>query len=791
MILKLTEQTSKVLQGTQENIPTLEPESGDTFETMEITDMKDVSLTTENPFQFTSQSDFTISPTTSLNFSSGHRFSNTAEKFTTETPFSITLTLTAESTTLTSKTTSNTPDTIYSATIYNNNSSASTSSNIKLTISSQTITTERILSTTNSQTTKTSTNSITTTLSTTKAPLFCVKDGTLFSNQGHLVDADSYGQWVEACELLYLWGNKVVDWQSNHDRCCSIGMMPIMIENDKKRECLTSLANSSEWKFGINYWSYGRKFRESANYLWCQQNSIIENNSSLWKFNSTKQSDGCVHLFINKRVSITSENCSKLYIFGCQGQTTQAPPCYKPQCPNISCEKNQSLFTKLNYDGIYQVLLAPSNQGYWYTINSRTYMFSYTDATWFDAMTGCCSIGMKLLSIEYDYEYGNLVQAAKNSSNATGTFWTSGSDLGCDKNFAWCSANVLFRGRQTSWGPGEPNNLRGKEHCVVVQLNKTSGILFDSDCSSKLKYICEARDTRNTNINAEAILHECGMIYNVSDVEASDIFNRKTKLTLILKCFLKCMGENGGFMWNGKLIDAKVLTMIEKYSNNELELQEYMAAHQACGSERGMDDCDTASLIFQCTQDQAPKLFENILTEAKNNPLAEFVPLQTTVHKCVTNYSCVIDPILRDDYVNNRSANGNQIFTACGIKYLHFSEKVNLLTALTICCKYGLKLASIESVTEVECIVNSSLNLSVRSSHTWTSASRLGSGKYGWCSSDTPFNLSPTIIDKYPERSSIDTIFLLAIRFGVDMNSTNTYLAQEDLTSLALILCKP
>ncbi|XP_059473217.1 uncharacterized protein LOC132195315 [Neocloeon triangulifer] len=657
-------------------------------------------------------------------------------------------------------------------------SSTKTSTDVQTTTTTQTLTTTTITTTS-------------TTTTTTKAPLFCAKDAKMFSNQ-HLVDADSYGQWKEACGHLFLWGTKAVTWQENHDLCCSFGMMPIMIENDTKRECLTTLANSSEWRFSFNYWTYGRKFRESTSYWWCQKNTTIESNSTLWAPNSSKESDGCINLYINKSVTIYSKNCSKLYSLGCQGQPTAAPPCYKPQCPQLKCEKNQTLFTAVNQDGIYQILLAPFTHGFWYTINTRTYLFSTIEVTWLDAMIACCSIGMKLLSIEYDYEYGNLLEAAINSTNATGNFWTSGSDSGCDGNFAWCSANVLFRGRQTSWGPGEPNNLDGKEHCVVVQLNKTSGILFDRDCSSKLKYICEARDTRNAKINGEAMLDECGMIYNISKDEADLIFNfRTTKLSTKLKCFLKCMGENGGFMWNGKLVDEKVIALIEKFSSSETELQENMAAHQACSSKRGMDDCDTASLIFQCTQEKAPKLFDNILTAAKNDPLVEFAPLQSITHKCVTKYDCIVDPNLRDDYLLERPVAGRQYFTACGTKYLHTVVGGGYLFSQSLCCKFGLKLVSFESVAEVECIVNSSLNAGARNWHTWMAASRLASGKFGWCTSNSPFNLTPTIIDKYPERSGSSTIFLLSIKLGVDMHPNNTYFAQEELGSGLYLMCKP
>jgi hypothetical protein len=42
---------------------------------------------------------------------------------------------------------------------------------------------------------------------------------------------------------------------------------------------------------------------------------------------------------------------------------------------------------------------------------------------------------------------------------------------------------------------------------------------------------------------------------------------------------------------------------------------------------------------------------------------------------------------------------------ACGVQYLISSATANLTEAYSTCCKYGMKLLSIESREELECIL--------------------------------------------------------------------------------------
>ncbi|XP_065341655.1 uncharacterized protein LOC135940609 [Cloeon dipterum] len=629
----------------------------------------------------------------------------------------------------------------------------------------------------------------------------CKKNESLFYKDGRLIDANDYGYWNEACGILYLWGKSVVDWQTNYNKCCSLGMMPIALENDTKKECLDNLSKPSVWKYNSNYWTAARKTRTNGTFQWCSPNqtnsdSKFDNSSSYWLPGQPNNFNGenCVHLQVNKsigRMYLTDKNCSNFYVFGCQGKPTPSPPCFSPKCPTFGCDKTTSFFSTLP-DGKTQYLTKPINHGFWYTINGRTYVFSSVKQTWLDAAKACCAIGMKILSIEFDYEYTNLIAAAKNSSNAEGIFWTSGSDEGCEGNFGWCAVNKLVRSQEAKWYPGEPNNYNGKENCIYLKLGKTGGTLYDADCSTSQMYICEARDTTKTTSSSEAMVDECGAAFNVSRDEAKQIFNT-TKYSLKIKCFLKCMGENGGFMLNGKLVDESILMMAESMAANAAKMQENMIAVSTCSSKKGMDECDTASLVFQCGQENAPELVANIINTVELNTSSEAVPLRGLVPKCPTEYDCVLDPQMRDDYLNNRAvANNGTIFTACGVKYMIQFDKVSYEAAASLCCKYGLKLASFSSPSELLCLVNKSMStLPVVESHAWLAASRLGVANYAWCSSSSPFNLMPTISDHYPERSSMPDWFLISVRFVVETQPTDIYIAQERTASRLLPFCKP
>jgi Lectin C-type domain len=47
------------------------------------------------------------------------------------------------------------------------------------------------------------------------------------------------------------------------------------------------------------------------------------------------------------------------------------------------------------------------------------------------------------------------------------------------------------------WEPGEPNNGNGSENCLALNVNSSSALLRDVDCGSKLRFICEEKQSNN------------------------------------------------------------------------------------------------------------------------------------------------------------------------------------------------------------------------------------------------------------------------------------------------------
>ncbi|XP_065338015.1 uncharacterized protein LOC135938328 [Cloeon dipterum] len=178
-------------------------------------------------------------------------------------------------------------------------------------------------------------------------------------------------------------------------------------------------------------------------------------------------------------------------------------------------------------------------------------------------------------------------------------------------------------------------------------------MIFDGSCTLTRKYICEARDSTSSSFSSDAITDECSAAYNMSKAEIKDIFNL-TSFSLKAKCFLKCMGENGGFMLNGKLIDEAVISLAEALSKTANIAQSNMIAISNCSTQRGMDECDTAALIFQCGQEKAPELVSNIVKVVELNSSGENVPLKSTVHQCPVDYECTTDPVSRNNYISNK-----------------------------------------------------------------------------------------------------------------------------------------
>ncbi|XP_059476553.1 uncharacterized protein LOC132197337 [Neocloeon triangulifer] len=621
---------------------------------------------------------------------------------------------------------------------------ASSTSTPKTTASSTSTPSTTTLST-STTTTASSTTTITTTTTTQVPEIYPTCQTNVQSNQsffnsdGTLNDPDIYGIWIQSCQQQFLLGKSLVSWNENFIKCGQIGMDPLVFESQSKLDCFAASLNS--FNITKTYWTSAFKMN-SSQVSWCSKNgttgveksillpNIIDEQKCL-QFNATSSQ------FFNKM-------CNDSSYFACQGPTTPAPACSAPVCPNITCAKNQSLFTS---DPKGQYLSKPLLHGTWYAYQGRKFLFSFNGITktFEDAIQACCELGMNLLSLEYDYKYKSLIASAK----ATGTndnFWTSGSDMGCEGTYGYCTAKRLLR-KEAVWMPGQPDNSGKNQNALAAYVNATHVLLSDYDETTELRYICEARDSSNASTGGTAIRSECAMAYNVSQAEIDGLLNLAS-IDLRIKCFMKCLGENSGLFVNGKFVDSQVLDILEKMSSGNLaELKKNMDYKDECEqSTTGMDECDKAAQMIQCTKDKAPDVLNSVISAVDNQTPIEKVQLPPPA-LCPDIPEGVVNETLKAAFDNapwNTTIPGGYVGACCWRRYLFSDFQMYPSEGYKFCNSYGLKLAWLENAGEINCIWSTCTTTHPDAvKWTWVALTRNGSlDNPRWCTSSIPFSVS-------------------------------------------------
>ncbi|CAB3379169.1 Hypothetical predicted protein [Cloeon dipterum] len=500
----------------------------------------------------------------------------------------------------------------------------------------------------------------------------CEKNNSLFDRNSNLIDPQKYGAWREICGELFLLGKSITTWENNAKRCCSIGMRPLAFETDEKFNCFKAQTTKEVWHYNFNYWTSGRRGFANSSFQWCYYNNSesFANMTSMWAkgFPANSPTLDCVHLSVLKNMNgteLTQKSCTNTFVFSCKGKPTTAPPrCIVPSCSSLNCSKNDSL-TTFARGNVYKYIGNPSNYGIWKTVNSRIYMFSSKVKSWSEAITFCCSIGMKLLSLDMSYKYSALSLAlASEQSSLFGKYWTSGTDNGCNDVFGWCVVNKLVRG--PIWGHGEPQT--GK-HCIATDVNGASVTLTAADCSTNLPFICEVRDSLKSTSYGKAIQNECASNFNISEIEIDTILN-STSFDVKIKCFLKCLAENGEMVINGRVVEEQLLKLVEFMSTGDnTQLMSDFKTVDECSKIQGMDECDTVALVFQCGQEKDPILVKNSMKIVELNDSAEQSPLQPAIGQCITNYPCVMTRSGRQIFLTNSAVVDGFVLDICGKRY--------------------------------------------------------------------------------------------------------------------------
>ncbi|XP_043980383.1 ladderlectin-like [Gambusia affinis] len=120
----------------------------------------------------------------------------------------------------------------------------------------------------------------------------------------------------------------------------------------------------------------------------------------------------------------------------------------------------------------------------WY--DGRCFLYVTRKKSWADAEYHCLSLRANLASIHSTNEYNFLRDLIYKASGAHTTSWVGAHDSAEEGTWMWSDGSkFLFH----NWGPGQPNNYRGNENCMDINLGGNDHV-NDDTCSKELPFVC-------------------------------------------------------------------------------------------------------------------------------------------------------------------------------------------------------------------------------------------------------------------------------------------------------------
>uniref|UniRef100_A0A3B3ZHX0 C-type lectin domain-containing protein n=1 Tax=Periophthalmus magnuspinnatus TaxID=409849 RepID=A0A3B3ZHX0_9GOBI len=126
---------------------------------------------------------------------------------------------------------------------------------------------------------------------------------------------------------------------------------------------------------------------------------------------------------------------------------------------------------------------------FWYSYNGHCYKYVATHTNWADAELQCVSQGANLVSIHSVEENNFVKNLIKNFDHKQGETWIGLSDIHKEQYWMWSDGWPL---RFQLWNSGEPNNVAGNEHCVVINWSAEKN-WNDFRCSENAPSVCATR----------------------------------------------------------------------------------------------------------------------------------------------------------------------------------------------------------------------------------------------------------------------------------------------------------
>jgi hypothetical protein len=78
------------------------------------------------------------------------------------------------------------------------------------------------------------------------------------------------------------------------------------------------------------------------------------------------------------------------------------------------------------------------------------------------------------------------------------------------------------------WALGQPDNLGGKQNCLIVSVSNTTYAFKDENCESKFRYICETFDTVSTppSTGGKQVQKECATTFGINESKFNAKFTK-------------------------------------------------------------------------------------------------------------------------------------------------------------------------------------------------------------------------------------------------------------------------
>ncbi|CAB3380486.1 Hypothetical predicted protein [Cloeon dipterum] len=440
----------------------------------------------------------------------------------------------------------------------------------------------------------------------------CKLNANLFENgnvNGLLQRSEVGGFWAEwerevdeftVSYTTYIFGTVKMTWADSMKMCCALGMMPIRV-TDEFLFALNNVGNASNkitifynptnpkklnttedrWYIKTSFWTAATRQGCAGQYRFCRYDDLgpWDSQGKFWSMLNPRDTGSC--LAIDRQYTIEGAPFGVRQVqcsspsgnFACQkegkvdsivnGEKTTSEDrtknnCRQPVCPDLKYCQFDKTHTA-TYENQEQILFKPNLLGEWKTACGVRYLISKDLMTWDLALDYCCSLGMRLLTVQSVEKLSCLDGVLSDDES---NYWTSGTNGGCpNQRYRWCSPEIkdfikpsLNLDQTTlNFEPDKPLDrlpaFMTSRLCVVAKKSPTLGPIFGVHmCYMAKKAVCEGRVQAESHL--QEVFNECKATHRVSQRDLEK-FNTVPldSFSYRMKCLSTCIAEILGLIY--------------------------------------------------------------------------------------------------------------------------------------------------------------------------------------------------------------------------------------------------